>query len=166
MTCEPQGVYTMKRFLGLTLAAACTVAFAGAALAVDRSNVGCGLGTQVFKDQDGVISHACAATTNGTFGNQTFGITSGTLECNKPASFASNEKLNKFVSDNMDNLAMDIAKGSGEYLTTLAVLMDTPVEGRSDLYHQLQANFSAIYTSETVTHLDVLNNIEKLVTAS
>jgi hypothetical protein len=156
----------MKRLLGLTLATFCTVAFAGAALAVDRSNVGCGIGSMLFKDQDGVLSHAFAATTNGTFGNQTFGITSGTLECARPASFTSNEKLQTFVSDNMDNLAMDISKGSGEYLTTLAVLMDTPVQARPELYRKLQTNFSAIYSSEAVTSVDVLSNIEKIVTAS
>jgi hypothetical protein len=156
----------MKRFLGLSLAAACAVAFAVPAFAVDRSNVGCGLGSMLFKDQDGVLSHAFAATTNGTFGNQTFGITSGTLECAKPASFTANEKLNSFVSDNMDNLAVDISKGSGEYLTTLAVLMDTPVEARPELYRLLQSNFAAIYTSESVTSLDVLTNIERIVTAS
>ena len=156
----------MKRILGLTLAAVCTVVFSGAAHAIDRSNVGCGIGSMIFKDQNGVISHASAATTNGTFGNQTFGVTSGTLECSKPASFASNEKLNTFVSDNMDNLAMDISKGGGEYLSTLAVLMDTPIEERAELYHVLQANFSSIYSSEAVTHVDVLNNIEKIVHAS
>jgi hypothetical protein len=155
----------MKRILGLTLATVCAVAFAGSALAVDRSNVGCGIGSMLFKDQDGVLSHAFAATTNGTFGNQTFGVTSGTLECARPASFTSNEKLNTFVSDNMDNLAMDISRGSGEYLTTLAVLMDTPMEARADLYRKLQANFSAIYSSEAVTSSDVLNNIERIVTA-
>jgi hypothetical protein len=155
----------MKRILGLTLAAVGAVAFAGSALAVDRSNVGCGIGSMLFKDQDGVLSHAFAATTNGTFGNQTFGVTSGTLECARPASFTSNEKLNTFVSDNMDNLAMDISKGSGEYLTTLAVLMDTPVEARADLYRKLQANFSAIYSSEAISSTEVLNNIERIVTA-
>ena len=30
--------------------------------------------------------------------------------------FASNEQLNKFVADNMDNLAKDIAMGHGESL--------------------------------------------------
>ncbi len=156
----------MKRIVGLTLATVCAFAMAGETLAVNKENVGCGVGTIIFKDQEGTISHVLAVTTNGIFGNQTFGITSGTLECDQPASFVSNEKLNKFVSENMDNLAMDISKGSGEYLTTLAVLMDTPVTERDGLYQQLQANFSNIYASDEVTHVDVLNNIEKLVVAS
>lgn len=154
----------MKKLLGVTLAMVCTVAFAGAALAVNKSNVGCGIGTMIFKEQNGLFSQVCAATTNGSFGNQTFGITSGTLECETPEKFSSSQKLNRFVSENMDNLAMDISKGSGEYLTTLAVLMDTPAEARDDLYRTLQANFAAIYTSDAVTHVDVLDNIERIVT--
>ena len=155
----------MKLRFGLLLAGVCTFALAGLAQAVDKNNTGCGLGSILFKDQNGLLSQVCAVTFNGSFGNQTFGITSGTLECAKPASFAANQKLNKFVSENMDNLAMDISKGSGEYLSTLAVLMETPVEERDALYHKLQANFASIYTSDQVTHVDVLDNIEKIVTA-
>ncbi len=155
----------MKRLAGLVLAGVCAFVFAGTSYA-GHNNTGCGIGTIVFKGQDGLLSQVFAATTNGTFGNQTFGITFGTLECEKPAAFASNERLNKFVSDNMDNLAMDISKGSGEYLSTLAVLLDTPIEERSAFYSTLQSNFSNIYATCDVTHVDVLNNIEKVVLAS
>ena len=80
----------------------------------------------VFEGQNGLISQTFAATTNGIFGNQTFGITSGTSNCEQYKTFAYNEKLNTFVADNMDNLARDIARGQGEYLNTLAVLMEVP----------------------------------------
>ncbi|MCA9754876.1 MAG: DUF3015 family protein [Candidatus Eisenbacteria bacterium] len=155
----------MKLRFGLLLASVCIFSFAGFAQAADKSNTGCGLGSIMFKEKDGLLSNVCAVTFNGFFGNQTFGITSGTLECSKPASFVSNEKLNKFVRENMDNLAVDISKGNGEYLMTLAVLMDTPAEERDGLYAKLQANFSNIYTSDQVTHEDVLGNIERLVVA-
>lgn len=152
----------MKRITGVVLVGLCVFGLTGTALA-DQNNTGCGLGSIVFKGQNGLLSQTCAATFNGIYGNQTFGITTGTSNCTKAANFTSNEKLNKFVSDNMDNLAMDISKGDGEYLSTLAVLLDTPVEQRAELYHTLQTNFSLIYTSDTVTHLDVLNNIEKIL---
>ncbi len=152
----------MRRFVGLILVGLCVFGLTGSALA-GQSNTGCGLGSIIFKGQEGLLSQTCAATFNGIYGNQTFGITTGTSNCTKATGFASNEKLNKFVSDNMDNLAMDISKGGGEYLSTLAVLLDTPVEQRAALYQTLQANFSQIYTSEIVTHLDVLGNIEKIL---
>lgn len=155
----------MRRVEALAIAVCCTFAICGTSYA-DQSNTGCGVGTMIFEGKDGLASQVCAATTNGTFGNQTFGITSGTVNCTRPAKFASNEQLNKFVGDNMDNLAMDMSKGSGEYLSTLAVLMDVPVAERSHLYSLLQANFSKIYTSESVTHVDVLNNIEAVLSTS
>ncbi len=47
---------------------------------------------------------------------------------------------------------------------TLAVLAGVPEGSRSEFYSRLQANFSSIYTSEKVTHVEVLKNIEPLVT--
>ena len=155
----------MRRVDALAIAVFGTLLVGGASYA-DKTNTGCGVGTMIFEGKEGVLSQACAATTNGLLGNQTFGITSGTLECTKPATFSSNEKLNKFVGENMANLAMDMSKGSGEYLTTLAVLMDVPVPERSQVYHLLQANFSKIYTSDSVTQVDVLNNIEAVLATS
>jgi opacity protein-like surface antigen len=152
----------MKRTLALVLAVTCLTGIVGIASA-NQNNTGCGLGSIIFKGQDGLMSQTCAATFNGIYGNQTFGITTGTSNCQKATSLTSNEKLDKFVSDNMDNLAVDISKGSGEYLSTLAVLLDTPVPERPALYQRLQTSFSQIYTSESVTHLDVLNNIEKVL---
>jgi len=156
----------MKKLVVIVLAAFLIMTFAAASYAAPKENVGCGLGYIVFKGKDGLLSQTCAATTNGTFGNQTFGITSGTSECEQYSTFTANEELNKFVSDNMDNLAMDIARGHGEYLNTLAVLLEVPEIERASFYSQLQTHFSDIYTSDTVTHVDVLNNIEIVVTSS
>jgi hypothetical protein len=63
----------------------------------------------------------------------------------------------------MDNLANDIARGQGEYLNTLAVLMEVPEGSRTGFYSKLQDNFSQIYPSTEVTSIDVLNNIESLM---
>src|SRR4029079_8166096 len=107
-----------KTLLTITLA----IAMSGAALAAGqaRSNVGCGLGTMLWANNaDGsVLFQAFQATTNGTSGTQTFGITSGTSDCVKPGSWVQNEKLIEFVRANMDNLARDIAQGKGETLAT------------------------------------------------
>ena len=65
----------------------------------------------------------------------------------------------------MDNLAMDIARGHGEYLNTLAVLLEVPEGERALFYTKLQTHFSDIYTAETVTHVDVIKNIEVVVTS-
>lgn len=66
----------------------------------------------------------------------------------------------------MDNLAKDIAKGNGEYLNTLAVLMEVKEGERTDLYRKLQSNFAKIYSSDQITHIDVINNIETVIKSS
>ena len=153
-----------KAVVLVVLIAAMVFATTAMAATLNQKNTGCGLGSMLFAEQNGLASQTFAVTTNGTFGNGTFGITSGTSNCEKPAAFSSNQKLQEFVADNMDNLARDIARGNGEYLNTLAVLAGVPEGSRADFYGRLQDNFSNIYTSEKVTHVEVLRNIEPLVT--
>ena len=135
------------------------VALSGVVWAVDPKNTGCGLGSIVWEGQNGLVSQTFAATTNGTFGNQTFGITSGTIDCKQHTSLTYNEKVNTFVAENMGNLATDIARGHGEYLNTLALLMDVPDARKAAFGTHLQAHFSDIYTSDKVTHSEVVKNI-------
>ncbi|RXJ76906.1 hypothetical protein CRU86_06805 [Aliarcobacter skirrowii] len=130
-------------------------------LYANNTNTGCGLGTIVIKDQSTTIMQVLAATTNGTSGNQTFGITSGTLNCNQPSSFVSNDKLHRFINENMDELAMDISVGNGETLNTVATLMN--IEDRATFASKLQANFTSIYANENVSSAEVIDNIAKLI---
>ena len=129
-----------------------TASFAG--------NVGCGLGNQIIKNQDSVAMQIFAVTTNGTSGNQTFGITSGTSGCAKPAKFVSNDKANEFVAGNMDALALDISNGQGEALSTLATLLN--VSNPETFASVLKTNFDKVYTSSDVTSADVIDNIVAL----
>jgi hypothetical protein len=149
----------MKKLAFVASAVLMVVVFSGVSWAVDPKNTGCGLGSILFEGQNGLVSQTFAATTNGTFGNQTFGITSGTSNCEQYKTFTSNEKLNTFVADNMDNLARDIARGQGEYLNTLAFLMDVPDAQAGVFRSHMQAHFPDIYTSDKVTHSDVVKNI-------
>ncbi len=138
-------------------------AMVGAAYAVPKDNCGCGIGSMIFEGKDGLIFQLFATTTNGCLGNQTFGITSGTLGCEKFATIAMNERLDIFVADNMDNLVVDIATGQGETLDALAELADVPVDSRADLYAVLQNNFDQIYPSDNVVHKDVVSKIVNII---
>jgi hypothetical protein len=131
-------------------------------------NTGCGLGNMLFKEvgQNSTLLQVFAVTTNGTFGNQTFGISSGTLGCKMPDKFVSTEKLQRFVADNMDTLAQDMAAGRGEAVSTLAELMNVSVDERPAFYTLLQANFNNIYTSASVEYADVIDNINRIVSNS
>lgn len=152
----------MRKFVG-TIAVACFIVASATVCLASQSNTGCGLGSIIFKGQEALLFQVLAVTTNGTSGNQTFGITSGTLNCAQPAKIVSIERLNIYVADNMDNLANDIARGQGEYLNTLAVLMDVPEGSRVEFYTRLQQNFSSIYTSPEIKSGEVLRNIEALM---
>ena len=143
----------MKKIVSLIAAIGLTTAVYA------NENTGCGLGSLIIKNQNTVVLQALAATTNGTSGNQTFGITSGTSNCDKPSNFVSNDKLNKFVGENMDELALDISAGKGETLATVAKLMN--VENTPAFSAKLQANFSNIYTSENITSATVIDSIAK-----
>ena len=135
------------------------VMIATATLALAHPNTGCGLGSQIIKNQDSLMMQMFAGTTNG-WASQPFAITSGTSGCAKPAKFVSNEKANEFVAANMDLLALDISNGQGESLTTLATLLN--VSNPETFASVLQKNFDKIYTSENVTSANVIDNIVTL----
>ncbi len=128
-----------------------------------QRNTGAGLGYMIFEGQDGLLSQVLAVTTNGTFGNQTFAITSGTLGASQPDSIVQNQKLENFVAENMDNLAHDIAVGSGESLDTLVELMQVEEASRPAVRQTLKQNFATIYASDEVTHQDVINSVNQIV---
>ena len=70
------------------------------------------------------------------------------------------------MADNMDSLAKDIAKGKGEHLDTLASLMNIPQKDKVAFNSKLQKNFSRIYTFEDVTAVEVIRNIEAVISST
>lgn len=154
----------MKKVLVFAVVASfmlAATAFAAAGAGQARMNVGCGLGTMLFQNNadNSIMLQSFQATTNGTSGNQTFGITTGTSECKQPSKFASNERMNEFMLANMDNLAKDIAMGKGETLDAFAELMGVPVEKRPEFAAKLQSSFGKIYTSDSIVMANVMDNI-------
>jgi hypothetical protein len=151
----------MKRII--VIAVALVFVLTGAAFAGQAAqNTGCGLGSILFeggKADNSTLLQAFQATTNVTLGNQTFGITSGTSNCQQPKSFVSNEKANEFMVANMDNLARDIAQGRGETLDAFAELLGVPSDKRPEFYQQLQLSFARIYTSPGIQMASVMDNI-------
>ena len=114
---------------------------------------GCGLGSLAFGNQKGAVQ-VLAATTNGTFGTQTFGITTGTSNCG-PGLFAMGTK--NFVEANREVVAKDISRGQGEAIGALAVInacADSQKVGEA-----LQKRFSAIFPSEKATDEEVAQAI-------
>ena len=152
----------------VVIAVAFSLMLVGSAFAAGqaRSNTGCGLGTLLFKNNadNSVLMQTFQATTNGIYGNQTFGITTGTSECQQPKNFASNEQMSEFMVANMDNLARDIAQGRGETLDAFAELTGVPADKRPEFNAQLQSGFARIFTSSDVQMASVMDNIAAVST--
>jgi hypothetical protein len=128
--------------------------------ATARKNSGCGLGSMLIShNNDTLIGNLAMTFLNGTFGTQTFGISTGTSECDRPTHFVKNERLQEFVVANMDNLAKDIVVGKGETLDSFAELLNIPVEQRPAFYAKLHDSFMKIFTSEKVQMAEVIDNI-------
>ena len=144
----------MKKIL---VSIAAVVALSSSMMANVNSQTGCGLGAMIIKDDSTAIMLALQATTNTALsGNQTFGITSGTLGCKK-TQFVMNERAEEFVASNMDQLAKEIAQGHGESVDTLAELLE--VSDKAAFATALQSNYNSIYTSQNAKMADVLDNI-------
>lgn len=111
---------------------------------------GCGLGSIVFGSKPGFMQ-IFAATTNGSFGSQTFGITSGTSNCNSSA--PSGMAARQFIETNRQAFAKDVSRGKGETivsLTTLSGCRDSAAVGVT-----LQKNFTAIFPGASASDTDV-----------
>lgn len=70
----------MKK-LYLASALATVLTLSSNAMAIDST--GCGLGSMAWRGQSGTAPQILAVTTNGSFGTQTFGISSGTSGCDQ-----------------------------------------------------------------------------------
>lgn len=150
----------MKKLLAVA-ALATTLPLSNVAMA--DSDIGCGLGTMVFDGKSGKVFKVLGATTNGTSGNQTFGITFGTLGCDGTGTISSAQKLALFIDGNMDNLARDIAKGEGETLATLSEVWGINEADKSAFNELAQQNFAEVFKSENVTSQEVFANLNTLV---
>jgi Protein of unknown function (DUF3015) len=127
------------------------------------SSSGCGVGTILFEGQKGPAPQILAATTNGSLGNQTFGITTGTLGCEKDGVVRSPTKVRMLMISSLDNLATDVARGDGETLESLAALMDVAPQDKARFFASLQGDFGRIFPSEDVTVDEVIVSINAVL---
>jgi ABC-type transport system involved in Fe-S cluster assembly fused permease/ATPase subunit len=76
-------------------------------------------------------------------------MTSGTLGCeaaNGPLAGAQT-----FMDNNMDQLAMDVAKGQGETLAALAEIIGVDASDTTTFNTKLQANFDTMFSAEATS---------------
>lgn len=117
---------------------------------------GCGLGAMIFNGNKKIVHQVLAATTNGSFGNQTFGISTGTLGCTNDGLVKNEEKVNAFASVNMDSLSQEMAQGRGEHLASLASLMGVPADHQAAFFTLTQEKYASIFKTEQTTSTEML----------
>ncbi|MGR6035544.1 MAG: DUF3015 domain-containing protein [Candidatus Nitrosoglobus sp.] len=127
------------------------------------NGAGCGVGSIIFKGEKGVAPHVLAATTNGSFGNQTFGMTSGTLGCN--ATERIEVAAANFFDQNLEQLATDMSRGEGEHLNALMILMKVQDADKTYFKTTVKNQFSAIFPSQNVTSNEALSKLEEVMKA-
>jgi len=115
---------------------------------------GCGLGSLIFEPNSG-FTQIFAATTNGTFGSTTFGITSGTSNCADTAGGSASAK--SFVETNRTALVKDVARGQGETINSLSRLGGCDDAGA--VGSSLQRNFDKVFPNAAMSDADVGNSV-------
>src|SRR6059036_440866 len=135
-----------KKLILLQVAVALVCFSATSALAAGNPDTGpgCGLGKLAWADfhhQKNIGPQVLMATTNGTFGSQTFGISFGTSGCTNDGKVWAEHKTEFFVAATFENLAEDMARGQGEHLTALATLLGVPTDHQQTFYTLLQERY-------------------------
>ncbi len=108
---------------------------------------GCGWGKIWWAQDSGARTKGVQilmATSNGMFGNQTFGISSGTLGCTNDGKWWAHQKTIMFAELNYEALTDQIAQGRGEHLASLATLMGIPDERHALFFALAQARYESL----------------------
>ena len=147
----------MKRIItGLALLSASSITMAEAPGGPD-----CGWGNMLFEGKSGLGSHFIASITNGTSGNNTFGMTSGTNGCSTDGTLTYGGK--SMIGSIMGEFTEDVARGEGDALDAVAVVYGIEKEDRKAFSQLLHANFNTIFPDENVTAAEVNASIDELL---
>ena len=150
----------MKKLVAVAAVAALVPAIALA----QQNNVGsCGWGSKVFEGQSGIAPQVLAVTTNGTSGNQTFGITSGTSGCTQDGAVRSTWKTAMFIDGNKETLARDMSVGSGEALDSLAHLLGVDAADRAAFNRIARDNMQRIFPKDNAQTEQVVTALREVL---
>jgi hypothetical protein len=59
-----------------------------------------------------------------------------------------NQKARLFAAVSFENIEQDMARGNGEYLTSLGVLLDVPTGGEQEFRLRAQSNYPLLFAPE------------------
>lgn len=141
--------------------AAVLLVASSAAFAEAPGGPNCGWGNMLFDGDSGMGPHFGASTTNGTSGNATFGMTSGTNGCSTNGKITYGGKA--MIGSMLDEFSSDVAAGEGDALTAVAVAYGVAKEDRAAFAALAHDNFATLFPSENVTADEVTASLETLM---
>ncbi|MFZ5757344.1 MAG: DUF3015 domain-containing protein [Pseudomonadota bacterium] len=136
------------------LLAAVLVGASSTAMAEAPGGPGCGWGNMILEGKSGLPVHLLATITNGTTGNATFGMTTGTNGCSTSGKLTYSGKSLVMAPGMMDEIAANAAVGQGDALTALAVVLGIQPEDRAAFSKLAHENFTTLFPSADVTSGD------------
>ena len=98
--------------------------------------------------------------TSCSFTNTTESITdstSSTFNWYHPGMLQKERKIQFFTKANLLRLKEDMAAGRGEYLSSLATLMEVPRENRQDFFDLTKSHFQDLFPSDHTTSEEMLS---------
>lgn len=107
---------------------------------------GCGLGSIVFGPKPGMIQ-IVAATVNDTAGSQTFGITTGTSNCDIPEM---GQQAAVFIEVNKEVVRKEASRGQGETVRTIANMLNC--HGEQQLGTEMKNNYEQYFGNDVDTY--------------
>ncbi len=150
----------MKKIIAVSTLLACS----GIAGAAAPGGPGCGWGNMLFQGQSGLGPHIFAATTNGTSGNASFGLTFGTNGCDAGAILTYDGQAMVDLSGVLDDFSEDVAIGQGEAVTAVAGMYGIKnAEDVAVFANLTHNNFETLFPSADVTAEQVSQNLYDLL---
>ncbi len=154
----------MKKVIALALVAGLVPS-----LALARGNhpmAGCGLGYLLLSNRDNEkVTQVIGATTNGTFGSQTFGISSGTSGCTADGAVKMARATEVYIDVNYDSLRREMASGQGEYVNTLAAMLGASESTRPQMVQMFQAEYNSLFPKAETNSAEFLQNLTETLSA-
>jgi hypothetical protein len=121
---------------------------------------GCGLGSLLFGNDNTTLMQLLAATTNGTFASQTFGITSGTSNCTAGGVVKAEREQAAFAEVNFQDLKRNMASGGGEYLASFSTLLGCDDAVKPAFFKMTQDKLESILPSDKSGPIDLVVGVK------
>lgn len=143
----------MKLIIGLLALVATTSVFAA------DSSSGCGMGYEVAPKQS-LVSSSTRSIVNATF-SSTIAMTLGTSGCAKHSIVYNEAKGIHFAETNMNQLAIEMARGNGEFVASFASVYGCA--DASAFGSMVQSNYEAVLPSTKTTGVELYNNVKSQI---